>query len=421
MKIYRVAPSPTGNMHLGNARTAILNKYASLQDNINEEKAKFFLRIDDTDSVRDKEEYEQNIFKDLEWLKIDYFTCIKQSERLEIYEKHLQELIKSKKVYECFETEEELDKNMYNQQAFFLNEEQKNELRKTRVSYWRFYMSQDIYEFQDTVMGKIKIKRSWSDPVIKRPDQIDKFPFTYNWTCAIDDYLMKVTDIIRGEEHLVNAIIQQEIIKCFADHKIQYAHLPVIITPSGQKLSKRLGDLSIQTLRQEGIHYTTIISTCLFLGINKCPLITSDLKALVKYFSLKSFSRASPKFEKRNIEILNTKILRQLSLKDIHELKFDINIWEIIKNNITHLNDYYKWEKILNYNNLYQGFLYKDILKLIYKNNKLCYELMDNIILKKDFLHNLRLSLTNETFGPEIEKILNYKIKIRNIFDKIMN
>ena len=420
MRIFRMAPSPTGNMHLGNARTAIVNYYASLQIKDKGEEAFFFLRIDDTDAGRDKEEYEENIYKDLEWLEISYTTVIKQSERTAIYEEYFQKLIEKKRVYECFETEEELDTDtIYNRKALYLSEEEKIQLRKIRPSYWRFFMLHNDYVVKDLVMGTIKTKRSWSDPIIKRP-QTEK-AFTYNFTSAIDDMLMGVTDIIRGQEHLNNGIIQQEIIDCFKDHKIRFAHLPVIITPDGQKLSKRLGDLSLQTLKKEGYHFSSIISMCLSLGTNKAPLITSDLKALIKYFDLKSFSRSSPKFEKKNIQLLNTKIIKQLRPEDLNELRFDGEIWSIIKNNITNLQEYHKWYEILNYPYLYKDFPQKDLLQKIYKHQELNFNSIEDMEIKKKFLINLHESLTGQISGPELEKILNYKIKFSTIRDILLS
>jgi len=414
MRIFRMAPSPTGNMHLGNARTAIVNYYASLQIKDRGEASDFFLRIDD------KEEYEQNIYKDLEWLKITYSKVIKQSERTSIYEEYFQKLINEKRVYECFETEEELDTDtIYNRKALYLSADEKVQLRKIRPSYWRFFMLHNDYVIKDLVMGTIKTKRSWSDPIIKRP-QTDK-AFTYNFTSAIDDMLMGVTDVIRGQEHLNNAIIQQEIIDCFSHHKIQFAHLPVIITPDGQKLSKRLGDLSLQTLKKEGYHCSSVISMCLSLGTNKPPLITSDLKALTQYFDLKSFSRSSPKFEKKNIQLLNTKILKQLRPEDLKELGFDEEIWTIIKNNINNLEDYYKWQQILTYPYIYKDFPQKDLLKKIYKDSQWDFTSIKDMAVKKKFLISLHESLTGQSSGPELEKILNYKIKFPAIRDILLS
>lgn len=419
IRIFRFAPSPTGNMHLGNGRTAILNYYLSLKLKTQNIKTKFFIRIDDTDAERDKEIYEKNIYKDLKWLGISYETIIKQSERISIYENFFEKLKQQKKIYECFETEEELDKDtIYNRKALFLSEEEKEELRKTKKSYWRFFMNFNEYEMIDHIMGKIKTKRTWSDPIIKR--QRDEKPFTYNFTSAIDDYLMEVTDIIRGQEHLNNAFIQQEIINCFSSKKINFYHLPVIITPDGQKLSKRLGDLSIKTLREEGFFFSSIISICLSLGTNKSPLITDNINDLVAYLDMKNFSKNSPKFEKKNIEILNKKILQNLSSKTLQELNFNEEIWSIIKYNINYLNDYEKWQKILNYSDIFSEFPYKSLLKEIYDNEKINLNKIP-LDLKKEFLLSLHKTLTGIYFGPEITKIFEYKQKKFNIFNKFFN
>jgi glutamyl-tRNA synthetase len=413
-KIFRFAPSPTGNMHLGNIRTAILNYYGSLKEN-----GEFFLRIDDTDADRDKDEYEKNIYADLEWLNIKYTTIIKQSERTDIYEKYFEELKKIGRVYECFETEEELEEGViYNRKALHLTEEEKIKLRATKKSYWRFLMGKNEYNFIDGVMGKMSLKRSWSDPIIKRVRDIKGF--TYNFTSAIDDLLMGVTDVIRGQEHLNNGVIQQEIINCFSDRIINFNHLPIIITPEGQKLSKRLGDLSIKTLRENGYCPLTIISMCLSLGTNKNPLITSNINDFINYFNIKNFSKSSPKFEKKQIEILNKKILQILDNEYISKMGFNIKIWEIIKYNINYLNEYWKWEEIFNYPNLYKNINDKNkiILNEIYRDKKLYFKEIKDENERKEFLINLHESLTNEKTGPEIEKILNYKIENIKDFNK---
>jgi glutamyl-tRNA synthetase len=406
-KVFRFAPSPTGNMHLGNIRTAIVNYYGALQC-----EGEFFLRIDDTDADRDKEEYESNIYKDLEWLEIKYKTIIKQSERTLIYEEYFNKLKDMGKVYECFETEDELEEGViYNRKALYLTEEEKTELRKTRIPYWRFFMSNNYYEFKDNVMGTIKTKRSWSDPVIKRPKEHKAF--TYNFTSAIDDFLMGVTDIIRGQEHLNNGIIQQEIISSLGGHIINFSHIPIIITPSGQKLSKRLGDLSIKTLREEGYFFTTIISMCLSLGTNKTPLITTKIEDFINYFNVKNFSRSSPKFEKKQIEILNKKILQVLRKEDINKLNFNENIWDIIKYNISNLNEYDKWHIILNNETLYKELSNENkmLLEKLYVNKNLNFKEIEDVEKRKEFLISLHNTLTGETTGPEINKILNYKME----------
>lgn len=414
MRTFRFAPSPTGKMHLGNARTALLNYYGALQTN-----GVFFLRIDDTDENRDKDEYEKSIYEDLKWLHIKYDTIIKQSERSPIYEEYFQKLVDMKRVYECFETEDELQEgSIYNRKALYLTEEEKSELRKTRKSYWRFFMKYNQYELKDGIMGRVRTKRSWSDPIIKRPRN-DK-AFTYNFTSAIDDMLMQVTDIIRGQEHLNNAIIQQEIISCFVNREINFFHLPVIITPEGQKLSKRLGDLSISTLAHEGFHYTSVISICLSLGTNKPPLISNHMHEFKDYFSLKSFSKSSPKFEKKNLQLLNNKILKQLSEDQLKELNFAPDIWYIICNNVSSLNDYFKWYHILNYPHLYKPFEFRQLLKNIYVNNMLKFQLIEDINLRKKFLIHLHESLTGERSGPEIEKVLNYKIQFEDVKNSLL-
>lgn len=407
-RIYRFAPSPTGKMHIGNCRTALLNFFEATKNN-----GEFFLRIDDTDLNRDKEDYEQCIYDDLKWLGVEYTQIIKQSERNHIYEEYFQKLLALGRVYECFEEEEELvDNAIYDRRALYLSEEDRVELRKTRKPYWRFFLKNNTYQIKDGILGKMNLARNWSDPIIKRP-RTEK-AFTYNFTSAIDDLVMGVTDIIRAQEHFYNSTIQQEIISALSGHVVNFAHLPLIINSDGHKLSKREGALSICTLREEGYHPLSIISLCLSLGSSQPPVISYHREDYMNKLDLKYFSKNSPQFAKKELTDINRKILRILSDDEIKALGFDLEIWEVIKNNITYLREYVDWEKILNHQELFAPYNDQEKLQRLFNNGE--FHLSDmSLEEKKEFFSKLRYALTGLSSGPELDKILRYKMKISNV------
>lgn len=415
-KVLRFAPSPTGNMHLGNCRTALLNYYEAVKNN-----GEFFLRIDDTDSDRDKESYEHMIHEDLKWLGVQYTKVIKQSERNDIYETYFEKLVETKQVYECFEDEDELLENsIYDRRSLYLSEEEKIKLRRVKQFCWRFLLKQNTYKIEDGIMGKMVIQRNWSDPIIKRGRR-DTKSFTYNFTSAIDDMLMGVTDVIRAQEHFYNATIQQEIIDALGGQKIKFYHLPVIVNSDGHKLSKREGALSISTLRKEGYHPMTIVSMALTLGTKLSPLISTKVEDQINHFNLKTFSKNSPQFAKKNLTILNKKILKILYDEEVLQMKFDLKIWHIIKDNIFLINEYYIWEQILKKENLFMPFKKQEILWKVYKNNVWDISILATKEEKRDFCNELRLSLTGCLSGPELDKILDYKLNFIKIKNSLMN
>lgn len=401
----RFAPSPTGMMHLGNGRSCILSYLFSKTHN-----GEFILRIDDTDIERNSDNFEEQIYEDIKWLNITYDKKIKQSERNHIYEEYFNQLKDLKYIYPCYEENNDVQETtIYNRKSYYLTEKEKQELDYTITPHWRFYMQKDVYEMKDGILGNIKIKRSWSDPIIRRTNG----SFTYNFTSAVDDYVEKITHVIRSMEHLKNAFIQQEIIECFQkDYKIDFYHLPLITNINGEKLSKRKGDLSLKTLKEEGVHYLSIFSIVTSLGSNKNPLITSHIEDFMTYVSLSAFSRSSPKFDKNTLERINRKIIRNLSNEELKKLNFDEKIWSIIKDNVTNLNEYTKWEEILNYNNFYEEFSYSEELKLLYTKYYIDFFSHIDEKIKKDFLQKLRLSLTGESMGPELRKIFAYKLPL---------
>ena len=253
--ITRFAPSPTGLLHVGNIRTALFNYLFSLKD-----AGEFILRIDDTDTERSKIEYADQILRDLDWLGIKLDKIYKQSERIEIYNKHFQELIDNNLIYKCFESPEELDTKrkrlvarrmppIYDRSSLYLSESEiKKYLDEGRKPYWRFKLSGKRINFEDLIRGNVSVDTSaQSDPVIVREDG----GFLYNLPSVIDDIEMGITNIIRGEDHVTNSAIQVEMFRSLGKEAPIFGHHPLLVDENGDPFSKRNSAVSIKGLMQD--------------------------------------------------------------------------------------------------------------------------------------------------------------------------
>jgi len=276
----RFAPSPTGLLHLGSARTAL---FAFLFARKNQ--GTFILRIEDTDKERSKKEYEQDIIEDLKWLGLDWdegpdkdgpFGPYRQSERMEIYEKYLNRLLKENKAYYCFCPEQELEAQrqyqlsqgqpaVYSGQCRDLSEEQvKENLRQGKSAIIRFRNETgETVIFEDLIRGKIEFD----------PELIGDFPIAksinsplWNFSVTVDDFEMKITHVIRGEEHISNTPKQAMLQKALGFNELRYGHLPMILAPDRSKLSKRHGSVPVRYYKQEGYLPETLVNFLVLLG-----------------------------------------------------------------------------------------------------------------------------------------------------------
>lgn len=275
----RFAPSPTGYLHIGGARTALFNFLFAKKNN-----GVFILRIEDTDLERSRQEYERNIMDDLKWLKIEWdegpdkggnFGPYRQSERLELYKQELNKLIEKGMAYECYCTEEELEIQrklqlkekkppVYDRRCLNLTEKQKQQfITEGRKPSFRFLIPHQILEYEDLIHGKIKVDTSLiSDPIIVKSNGIP----TYNFACVVDDYHMKITHVIRGDEHLDNTPRQILIFQALGYQHPLYAHIPMILAPDRTKLSKRHGATSVNELKVMGFVPEAVVNYVALLG-----------------------------------------------------------------------------------------------------------------------------------------------------------
>ncbi|SCA57785.1 Glutamate--tRNA ligase 1 [Candidatus Terasakiella magnetica] len=352
----RFAPSPTGMLHVGNARMALVNYlYAR---NVG---GTFLLRVDDTDQERSKPEYEQGIKDGLTWLGLSWDEEEHQSARMERYEDVFEDLKSKGLVYDCYETPEELDymrkrlrsrgkPPIYDRSALELSDEAKEKLKSEgRQAHWRFKLPQDDIEWTDLVQGDKKfLAANLADPVIRRADGT----FLYMMPSAIDDIDMDVTHVLRGEDHVSNTAVQIAMFKVMNDGKFpEFAHLPLLSGTEGEKLSKRIGSLSLAELKEDGLEAMAINSLLAHLGTSENVEATDDMDALVKSFDIASFGRGTPKFDSKELDRLNSKLLHDMDWATA-SARLDIEgadetFWEAVRPNLSRLKDTKDWADIV--------------------------------------------------------------------------
>ena len=355
--IVRFAPSPTGRLHVGNIRTALMN-VLFVQAN----KGTFVLRIDDTDLERSTAEYEQGIHDDLTWLGVTWGKTFKQSDRFAMYDEAADKLKKDGLLYACYETSEELDRQrkllrvagkppVYNRAGLDLTEAQKAAYEaEGRTPHWRFKLSGGTVTWNDMVRGEQSIDMSsLSDPVLIRGDG----SYLYTLPSVVDDIDAKITHVIRGEDHVTNSGAQIEIFQALqagkgAGHLPLFAHTPLLVGADGKSLSKRIGSLSMLELRQQGIEPMAIASLLAKIGTSDAVDIRSSLDALASEFSFSKIGRAPARFDEKDLIALNAKLLHETSYEDVADrVPGDAAFWNIVRANIEKISDVDAWAKIV--------------------------------------------------------------------------
>ncbi len=356
MTVTRFAPSPTGWIHIGNLRAALFN-YAIARQN----GGTFILRLDDTDPVRSKEEYVEGLKEDLRWLGLTWDREERQSLRTERYEAAKQRLLAEGRVYECFETPTELDLKrkkqlsmgkppVYDRSALKLSEEEKAKLRGERPSHWRFLLDPGRIEWEDGILGAISIDAaSVSDPVIQKEDG----QWLYTFASSVDDAEMEVTDIVRGADHVTNTATQIQIIRALGAEPPRFAHHSLLTGPQGEGLSKRLGHLSLQGLRDAGLEPMAVASLAVLVGSADAIRPLADLHELAELVELSHISRGPAKFDESELEHLNAKLVHGMPYDAVRERLAGFGIldgeafWEAVKTNLTKVSDAAEWWSVV--------------------------------------------------------------------------
>jgi len=326
----RFAPSPTGFLHIGSARTALFN-YLFAKKN----QGSFILRIEDTDKERSKPEFEKDILENLKWLGIEWdYGPYRQSERGEIYKKYLEKLLAEGKAYYCFCSPEELEAERQYQMSIgqpprysgkcanLTKEEVKKYLAEGKKFVIRFKVEAKKIEFEDLIRGKIEFDTGLiGDIVIAKPESGGLFTPLYNFGVVIDDFEMKISHVIRGEEHISNTPKQILIQEALGFPQPKYAHLPLILAPDKSKLSKRHGAVSVAQYRKLGYLPEALINFVVFLGWNPgTEREIYSLSSLTKEFSIERVQKGGAVFNIKRLDFLNGFYIRQRSIEKLTEM-----------------------------------------------------------------------------------------------------
>ena len=338
----RIAPSPSGNLHIGTARTALFNYLFAKKNN-----GKFILRIEDTDAERTSQEYIDNIFDSLKALGLNWdegpdvggpYGPYTQSERFDIYPKYVQQLLDSGFAYECFCTPEELEKEkeaateakkpyVYSKKCENLTEEEKAKLRaEGRKPAIRFNIAKaqkafhenSILEFDDLVKGKLHMDTDLlGDFVIQKSNGTP----TYNFAVVIDDALMKITHVIRGEDHISNTYKQILIFEALGLEVPRFGHLGMILAPDRSKLSKRHGATAVSDFVKEGYLTDALINFVALLGW--APSDGEEVKSvdeIAKDFRINEISSSNSIFEYDKLKWMNSHYIKMLPMDKLKEM-----------------------------------------------------------------------------------------------------
>jgi glutamyl-tRNA synthetase len=345
--ITRFAPSPTGNLHVGNVRTAIHNwMWAKKTD------GKFLLRIDDTDLERSKEEYVAGIHADLGWLGLTPDGVVRQSERFALYEARFEALKAAGRVYACYETPEELElrrKVLLGRGLPPVYERKADDapVPQDRIPHWRFRLDHDqAIEWVDLVRGPQHFDpKLMSDPVIRRADG----SWLYMLPSAIDDIDMAITHVVRGEDHVTNTATQIQMFAALGAAPPAFAH-EALLTGTEGKLSKRLGSLGMDAFRAQGIEPISLIALLARLGTSDPVEPVTDAMPLIQTMDFGRFGRAPARFDEGELAQLNAKILHHMDFADVQERLpggMSAPAWEAIRGNITILADVEPWWRVI--------------------------------------------------------------------------
>ena len=355
--VSRFAPSPTGLLHLGNIRTALINWLYARTNN-----GKFILRIDDTDLERSKDEYISQIKYDLDWLGIDFDETFNQSSRFDRYREQFEKLKADGRIYPCYETPEELErkrklliaaggKQVYDRSAMELTDQQKKDYEaEGRKPHWRFLLKTERMKWDDLLKGEIDIDlTSLSDPVLFREDGVP----LYTFSSAVDDIDYGITNVIRGDDHTSNTAVQVEIINALDQNKITFAHHALLKASSGDKLSKRDNVISISSFREANMEPISILSLLATIGTSNSIELKDNIDQIKSEFKLSTISTSPGRIEIDVLNALNKKQVQKYNFSEIEERlkkideKIDQKFWETIRGNLNVVEDIKQWTDIV--------------------------------------------------------------------------
>jgi glutamyl-tRNA synthetase len=353
----RFAPSPTGRLHVGNVRTALVNwLFAKGQG------GSFVLRVDDTDLERSTKAFEDAIEHDLDWLGMQWDERHNQSKRFAAYQAAADKLRNDGRLYPAYETQEELDRRrkvalsrgqppIYDRAALKLTHEERSALEaEGRRPHWRFKLDGRRVAWEDLVRGHCEVDTaSMSDPVLIREDGA----FLYTLPSVVDDVDMAITHVIRGEDHVTNTGAQIEIFEALGAKAPEFAHLALLVDADGSALSKRLGSLSISELRSEGYEPIAVTSHLGRIGTSDPVEAESSLGALAGGFAFSKVGRAPARYDSADLARLNAQVLHQMSYEAakprLAALDADLGeaFWRAVRPNLGKFDEARVWARVV--------------------------------------------------------------------------
>jgi glutamyl-tRNA synthetase len=357
--VVRFAPSPTGRIHIGNARTALLNWLFAKRSG-----GRFILRFDDTDLERSKAEYADAIEADLGWLGIAPDLVRRQSERMPAYDEAAAKLRAMGRLYAAYEKAEELDRRrklqqalgrppIYDRAALRLSEADRAALEASgRKPHWRFRLEPTSVRWDDVVRGESHIDcASLSDPVLRREDGT----YLYTLPSVVDDIDFGVTHVIRGEDHMTNTAVQIQIFESLAGAAPRFGHHNLLTDAGGGGLSKRAGALSIASLREKGIESLAVAALAVLVGSAEAVRLIDSLDELATLVDLSHLSHGAARFDEAELEALSARMLHRIPYSAIADRLERLGVvgpnaealWLAIRGNLSHLDEAAGWREVV--------------------------------------------------------------------------
>jgi glutamyl-tRNA synthetase len=361
----RFAPSPTGRIHIGNARTALFNWLFARQRG-----GRFILRFDDTDLARSRREYADGIERDLGWLGIRPDAVHRQSERFAVYDAAVARLKAAGLLYACYETAEELELRrkvrlsrklppVYGREALRLTDAERRELEaQGRKPHWRFLLPnfeadpfaprRTEVTWDDLCRGSQTVDlASLSDPVLVREDGT----YLYTLPSVADDIGMSISHVIRGDDHVTNTGAQIALFRALGAEPPAFGHHNLLTTSTGEGLSKRTGALSIEGLREDGIEAMSVASLAVLIGSSEAVAAVRSLEALAARFDIAAASKGAAKFDPAELLVLNRALLREAPFTEVAERLAALGIsgpkaepfWLAVRDNVSRLSEAAGW------------------------------------------------------------------------------
>lgn len=362
--IVRFAPSPTGKLHIGNIRTAVLNYLFALKTG-----GRFLLRLDDTDRERSTEEFAEGIRRDLAWLGLTTDWQVRQSDRVARYDAAADRLKAAGLLYPCYESEDELERRrkrqmargappIYDRASLRLGADERARLEaEGRRPYWRFRLPNTegagdlaplptLVSWNDLIRGDQTVDLgSLSDPVLVRADG----SYLYTFTSVVDDIELGVTNVIRGGDHITNTGVQIALFEALGAVPPAFAHHSLLVDGQGQALSKRLGALSVEGLRDAGLEPMAIVSHAALVGTSDAIEAHAGLDTLAAQFDLGKISVAPGRFDITELEALNARLLHRTEYAAVADRLVGLGVgggeafWLAVRGNLTRLADARTW------------------------------------------------------------------------------